>query len=419
MTVGIKHFNTVIIGGGQAGIATSYHLKQHGISHIVLEKNRIAERWRSVRWDSLVANGPAWHDRFPNLKFEDYADDDFVPKQRIADYFVEYVQKFELPIQQGSCVQQVIRNTESTGFVVTTADGVYTCHHIVAATGPFQHPSIPPIVPEDSGLYQCHSADYKNPDQLPDGAVLVVGAGSSGAQIADDLNRAGKTVYLSIGAHNRPVRYYRGRDLCWWLGVLGIWHQPQLPPEAAHLASPATGDHGKNGTVDFRKLAHQGIILVGATNTFDGNSIYFKDTLQQDIATGDAHYLAMLDAIDAHIDSYNLHLPEHPEARHIPDDPECLKHPILQLDTKQNHLQSIIWATGFKYDFSWLQVDAFTKDDTPDHYRGVSKCAGVYFVGLPFLSCIGSNFIWGVWYDAQHIANQIALQNKYMQWECT
>ncbi len=407
------YFDTVIIGGGQAGIATSYHLKQHGISHIVLEKNHIAERWRSVRWDSLVANGPAWHDRFPNLKFDDYADDDFVPKERIADYFVEYVQKFDLPIKEGISVQQVVRNPENSGFIVTTADGgIYTCHHIVSATGPFQKPSIPPIVSEDSGLYQLHSADYKNPKQLPDGGVLVVGAGSSGTQIADDLNRAGKTVYLSLGAHNRPVRYYRGRDLCWWLGVLGIWHQPHPPVDTAHLASPATGDYGKDGTVDFRKLAHQCITLVGATDRFDGKILYFKDNLQQDIATGDAHYLAMLDAIDTHIDTYNLDFPEHPEARHILYDPTCLQQPILQISTQD--IQSIVWATGFTYDFRWLQVDAFTDDGTPDHFRGVSKCAGVCFVGLPFLSCIGSNFIWGVWYDAQHIANQIALQNTYM-----
>lgn len=220
MSVEQIHVDTLVVGAGQAGVAMSEHLGKLGVPHLVLERKRIAEAWRSGRWDSLVANGPAWHDRFPGLEF-DLHPDAFAAKDQVADYFEAYARQVNAPIRTGVEVRQVQRNIGRPGFTVETSMGPIQANRVVAATGPFQRPVIPPIAPADTGLLQIHSADYRNPRQLPEGAVLVVGAGSSGVQIADELQRAGRPVYLSVGAHDRPPRAYRGRDFCWWLGVLG------------------------------------------------------------------------------------------------------------------------------------------------------------------------------------------------------
>src|SRR6185503_13298843 len=219
----IEYVDTVVVGGGQAGLAMSEHLSRCGIPHLVLERHRIAERWRSERWDSLVANGPAWHDRFPNMEFSDVPPDAFAPKEKVADYFVAYAKQIAAPIRCGVEVTLVQRNAGRPGFRVETSGGVIEANNVVAATGPFQRPIIPPLVPEEAGVLQIHSSAYRNPRQLPAGAVLVVGAGSPGTQIADELRQAGRRVYLSVGPHERPPRAYRGLDFCWWLGVLGKW----------------------------------------------------------------------------------------------------------------------------------------------------------------------------------------------------
>ena len=219
----VEKVDTLVVGGGQAGVAMSEHLSNGGVSHVVLERSRIAERWRSERWDSLVANGPAWHDRFPNMEFPGGGPDDFVTKEEVADYLVAYAEMNNAPIRTGVDVLKVTRRETGAGFLVETSAGLFEANNIVAATGPFQRPVIPAVAPIDAGLMQIHSSAYRNPDRLPKGAVLVIGAGSSGAQIAEELMRSGKQVFLSVGSHDRPPRSYRGRDFVWWLGVLGKW----------------------------------------------------------------------------------------------------------------------------------------------------------------------------------------------------
>ncbi|QKJ88649.1 SidA/IucD/PvdA family monooxygenase [Paramixta manurensis] len=415
MTREIEEIDTLVIGAGQAGVAMSEHLTQLGIPHLVLEKNRIAEAWRSGRWDSLVANGPAWHDRFPGMTFPGVDPDDFVPKEQIADYFVAYADKFNAPIRTGVEVKRLERNHRQPGFRVETSAGVIHARHVVAATGPFQRPVIPPIAPADRSLTQIHSAHYRNPQQLPDGGVLVVGAGSSGVQIADELQRAGKTVYLSVGAHDRPPRAYRQRDFCWWLGVLGLWDAASQPGKE-HVTIAVSGARGGH-TVDFRALAHQGVNLVGLTQSFREGEVTFANDLAENIARGDANYLALLDAADAYIARNGLDLPEEPEARHILPDPACLTNPIRRLNFAEAGITSIVWATGYAVDYSWLQVNAVDEAGRPQHQRGVSSEPGIYFLGLPWLSRRGSTFIWGVWHDAKYIADHIATQHKYLDYQ--
>ncbi len=252
----------LVIGGGQAGLAMSEHLSAADVPHLVLERDRIAERWRTGRWDSLVANGPAWHDRFPTLEFLDVGPDEFASKDQVVDYFVSFAKKISAPIRCGVEVVSARRSEGRPGFHVETTDGSIDARYLVAATGPFQRPVIPPIVPGDAAPLQMHSSAYRNPGQLPEGAVLVVGAGSSGVQIADELLASGRRVYLSVGPHDRPPRRYRGRDFCWWLGVLGKWDAETPPQGAEHVTIAVSGAHGGQ-TVDFRGLEARGMTLVG------------------------------------------------------------------------------------------------------------------------------------------------------------
>ena len=421
MTAEIQTINTLVVGAGQAGIAASEHLSQLGVEHLVLERQRIAQAWRTGRWDSLVANGPAWHDRFPGLEFKGDRDG-FPGKDEVADYFEDYVRQIKAPVRTGVEVRRVTRNQGRPGFTVETSEGVIEARNVIAATGPFQVPVIPPIAPAapaapaDGSLLQIHSAHYHRPAQLPEGAVLVVGAGSSGVQIADELQRAGRKVFLSVGAHDRPPRAYRGRDFCWWLGVLGEWDAAIAKPGREHVTIAVSGARGGH-TVDFRALGHQGITLVGLTESFADGSVRFRDDLAENIANGDANYLAMLDAADDYIRRNGLDLPEEPEARRRLLDPECVTHPLRELDLAAAGITSIIWATGYRVDFSWLQVDSFEPGGKPRHHRGVGHEPGIYFLGLPWLSRRGSSFIWGVWHDAKFVADHIAKQRRYSDYD--
>lgn len=408
----VETIDTLVVGAGQAGIAMSEHLNNCGIPHLILERHRIAERWRSERWDSLVANGPAWHDRFPGLQFTAADPDSFVPKEQVADYFVEYAEKIKAPVRCGVDVKSVQRNANRPGFRIETSEGVVEANNVVAATGPFQRPLLPALVPESSGVTQLHSNTYRNPEQLPDGAVLVVGAGSSGVQIADELSRAGKRVYLSVGPHDRPPRRYRNRDNVWWLGVLGKWEAAALAPGTEHVTIAVSGARGGH-TIDFRNLADQGMVLVGRTEGYKDGIITFAPDLADNIARGDANYLSVLDEADAYVARNGLELPEDPEARMIGPTPKCVAEPILELDLQKEGVTAIIWATGYAVDYSWLEVDAFDEHGKPNHQRGISSEPGIYFLGLPWLSRRGSSFIWGVWHDAKFLADQIAIQRDY------
>lgn len=401
----VEKVDTLVIGGGQAGLAVSGHLGRRGREHLVLERRRIAERWRAERWDSLVANGPAWHDRFPDLEFK-CDGDAFASRDEIVAYLEAYARQIKAPVRSGVEVTALHHAADGT-FRAETSEGVIEAKNVVSATGPFQKPIIPAMVPESSGIMQIHSAHYRNPSQLPEGAVLVVGAGSSGAQIADELQRAGRRVYLSVGPHDRPPRAYRGKDFVWWLGALGKWNAKTLGPGMEHVTIAVSGAYGGH-TVDFRRLAHRGIVLVGRTEGFADGKMLFAPDLKANIERGDANYLSVLDEADAHIADKGMDFPAEPDARRLEPMPECALKPILSLDLKDAGVTSIIWATGYALDYGWIKFDVFDDKGRPAHERGVSKVPGLYFVGLPWLSRRASAFIWGVWHDADYIAEQIA-----------
>jgi len=411
----VEVVDTLVVGGGQAGVAMSEHLSKMGVPHLVLERHRIAERWRTERWDSLVANGPAWHDRFPGMEIAGVDPDGFATKEGMADYFVAYAEMIKAPIRCGVEVKQVERLVGRPGFRVETSQGVIEANSVVAATGPFQRPIMPAMIPAEAGIPQIHSSAYRNPQQLPDGAVLVIGAGSSGVQIADELRRAGRRVYLSVGAHDRPPRAYRGRDFCWWLGVLNKWDMETPGPGTEHVTIAVSGARGGE-TIDFRRLAAEGMMLVGVTKSYQGGKLTFANDLAANIARGNANYMSLLDEADAYVARNGLDLPLDPEARKAEPDPDCVTHPILSLDLAEAGIKSIIWATGYSADYSWLKIDpnAFDEKGKPRHHRGVSVEPGIYFLGLPWQSRRGSSFVWGVWHDAKHLADRISTQRKYL-----
>lgn len=397
--------DTLVIGGGQAGLSMSHHLTEQGIPHLVLEKKRIAESWRTARWDSLVANGPAWHDRVPGHTFDDMDAEAFAGKDRVADYFEVLAQRIKAPVRCGVAVHELTRTDD--GFRAETNAGVVLARNVVLATGPFQRPRIPDIVPASSGITQIHSHGYRNPDQLPAGAVLVVGAGSSGAQIADELLRAGRKVYLSVGPHDRPPRRYRGRDFVWWLGVLGKWDVKARPVGTEHITIAVSGAYGGH-TIDFRRFAARGMVLLGRTSACRDGVLHLNDDLARNITAGDANYLSVLDEADAYAVAQGLDLPLEPEARTIGPDPDCVTNPIRSLDLAGAGITSIVWATGYALDFGWVKIDVFDAVGKPRHTDGVSDVPGLYFIGLPWMRNRASAFIWGAWRDAELLAAHVA-----------
>ncbi len=403
----VEKVETLIIGGGQAGLAMSEQLSKRGLSHLVVERHRIAERWRSERWDGLHANGPAWHDRLSGSPIAGVDPDGFATRDQMVDYLVAYAEHIGAPVRSGVEVTRLRQMGGGRGFRAETSTGAIEAKNVVVATGPFQRPLIPTVVPPQAGIEQMHSSRYRNPAQLRQGAVLVVGAGSSGAQIADELSRAGRRVYHAVGGHQRPPRRYRGRDVVWWLGVLGVWQATTRGPTEKHVTIAVSGAYGGQ-TIDFRRLAARGVILVGRAEAFADGAMRFSPDLASNLAQGDAYLLSLLDKADAYAAREAPELPEEPEARILAPEPPCVTDPILRLDLQAAGVATIIWATGYALDFGWLNIDVFDGRGAPKHRRGVTDVPGLYFLGLSWLSRRASSFIFGVEYDAAHLAEHIA-----------
>lgn len=407
-----ESIEVLVVGAGQSGIAMSEHLRRANIPHLVLERERVAERWRSRRWDSLVANGPAWHDRLPGRHF-DANPDEFVPKEAVADYLVDYASHIEMPVRAGVEVMKVTRRTAAPGFFVETSEGPLHARFLVAATGAYQRPIVPDIIPASAPVRQLHSADYRNPSQLSDGGVLVVGGGASGAQIATELHEAGRDVTLSIGAHERPPRRYRQRDYVWWLGALGLWDLVAPPSGAAHVPFAVTGARG-GYTVDFRTLAASGMTITGRTMEYVDGVVRFGNDVAENIIAAEKKYLALLEQADAYVERNGIDLPPEPEAHNFLPMPRSITDPLQEIDLVRAGITSVIWATGYREDFSWLPAGAVDDAGRARQLRGAATNEpGIYFLGLPWLTRRASSFIYGVSEDAGHVTDLIKTQRYY------
>lgn len=385
----------------------SHMLKQRGRPHLVLERHRVAERWRTERWHGLRFQFPNWFVRLPDFPFPHEDPDGFATTKEIVDYLAAYAAFVAPPIRCGVAVTAVRRRDGAPGFVAETSEGPIEAANVVVATGPYQRSIVPALLPPDSGLFQVHASGYTEPGQLPEGAVLVVGSGASGAQITEELVRAGRRVYLSAGRHRRMPRRYRGRDLIWWLAELGLDRTPvdnRGPDATLPLITGAYGGH----TIDFRDFAAQGVTLLGKAEAARDGAVLFAADLADSLAYGDAAYLGFLDIVDTYVQRNGLDVPAEPDARVLRPLPRAVIEAPRQLDLAAAGVRAVLWATGYGFDFDWLDVPVLNAGGEPVHRDGITEVPGLYFLGLQWLSRMNSSFLSGVGEDAARLADHIA-----------
>jgi putative flavoprotein involved in K+ transport len=399
-----ERVETLVIGGGQAGLAMSHHLKRRGLPHLVLERGRIGERWRSERWDGLKFQFPNWSVRLPDFPFPHSDPDGFADLGTIVDFIDAYAAFVAPPIRCGVEVTRL--SQDGAGFLAETSDGAIAARNVVVATGPYQRPlRASPF--EDAGLLEVHASHYRNPAQLPDGAVLVVGAGASGAQIAEELHRAGRRVFLSVGRHNRLPRRYRGRDLIRWLADMRLDQTPVEQRGEMKLLPVISGAYGGH-TVDFRRFGAEGITLLGRVTSVAGHVADIAPDLPDNLARGDLGYATFCDMVDDYVRKRGLDLAEDAATRARLPDPAGVTHPLRRLDLRAEGITSVILATGYRLDFGWIDLPAFDGDGEPRHRHGIGAVPGLYFLGLQWMSRMASSFMSGVGDDAAVLADHIA-----------
>jgi len=410
------HYPVVIVGGGQAGLSVSYCLKQKGIDHIIFEKNKVASAWASKRWDSFCLVTPNWQCTLPGFP---YAGDDphgFMHRDDIVKYVEAYAESFQPNIEEGVSVKKITLSSSSSSdrqYHIDTTIGSYSASQVVIAVGGYHQPKYPRIAERlPSEVAQIHSSEYKNPAALPEGAVLVVGTGQSGCQIAEDLHLAGKKVHLCVGGAPRSPREYRGKDVVDWLDQLGYYdipidEHPQKETVRTKTNHYVTG-RGGGREIDLRQFATEGMQLYGKLDEIQGNRLILKDDLQQNLDQADGVAESIKRTIDAYIEKNNIEAPI--EASYEPVwQPENTP---VSVDLKAENITTIIWAIGYHMDFRWIDVPVFDGKGYPTHERGVTTAEGLYFIGLPWLYTWGSGRFSGVARDAEHLAERIAIQNK-------
>ena len=412
-------YDVIVVGAGQAGLAVSHFLQRDGREHVVLERGRIGETWLSQRWDSFTLNAPDFMNVLPGLPYDGQGRDTFSRGEALVRYFQRYVHEFDLPVRTGVSVISVGRSEEHGRFVVTVAtDGrgpeFITGRSLVIASGIQNTPRIPPIgsrVPSE--LLQLHTATYRNPEALPPGAVVVVGSGQSGCQIAEELLEAGRPVYLCTSKVGRAPRRYRGRDLLeWWadMKILDVTLTSLEDTAISRMAQPQISGLGVHGhTVSLQQLARQGAVILGRLLDIDGGALVLNDDAAANVRFADSFSKKLKTDIDAYLARIGIEAPPPVEDPADVPDPgaECAS-PLRRLDLRDAGVGAIIWATGFLADFGWIHLPVLDSEGKPMHRRGISPVPGMYFLGFPWLNSRKSGLIYGVGEDARYIADAIA-----------
>jgi putative flavoprotein involved in K+ transport len=402
-----KHFSVIVIGGGQAGLSASYLLKEGGIDHIVFEKNRLAESWRSKRWDTFCLVTPNWQCQLPGHPYSGPDPNLFMVKDEILAYIESYARSFQPPIYEGVTVSRLQRN-DSDVFEVATDIGTFTANQVIVATGGYQDATIPRMAERVCmEIHQVHSSEYKNGELLPPGEVMVVGSGQSGCQIAEDLHLAGRRVHLCVGGAPRTARRYRGKDVVDWLNDMGYYDKPiHEHPQKERVRTKAnhyvTG-RGGGRDIDLRKFAKEGMCLYGRLKEIRGSIARFSADLKQNLDQADTVAESIKNTIDKFIDANGISAPVEPRYQPLwqPDTE------ILELDYIAAGITTIIWSIGFHADYRWVELPIFDGKGYPSHHRGIATVPGVYFLGLPWQYTWGSGRFSGVGRDAKYLVEHI------------
>ena len=390
--------DAVVIGGGQYGLAASWHLTHRGIEHVVLERGEIAQTWRSERWDSFALNTPTWMNRMPGDPDDVEPRDAFLTRAGVVEKFETYAMRHRLPVRTSTTVSAVEPGRRAGTFLVSTAgkdgDGgeVIEARHVVVASGAQPRPRRPTLADQLPGtVHQLHSVDYRSPDALPGGAVLVVGSAQSGVQIAEDLVDAGRTVYLCASPVGRLRRRQRGRDSLEWLVRVGFYDEtPEQLPDPAMMAMPIpqiSGVGPLGHTVGLQSLEALGVRLLGRPIGVAGDRIELDDSLGASIAVGD-RVSAQLNAIveQGIRELGETPLPLEPDPADDPHPDPTSVHSPDHIDLETQDISTVIWATGYVADFGYLRVPVLDEWGVPIHDRGAARVPGMHFLGLRWLT---------------------------------
>ncbi|MGH3481953.1 MAG: flavin-containing monooxygenase [Nocardioidaceae bacterium] len=381
----IAAVDTVVIGAGQAGLAVSHLLGKAGRDHVVLDRGRVAESWRSQRWDSLRLLTPRWMSRLPDWRYTGAGQDGYMAGAELVRYLERYAATTAAPLELGREVMDVAARGD--GYRVVTDDRSWQARHVVIATGPTGRPHIPDTASGlDPGVHLITPLQYRNPDQLPAGGVLVVGAAASGAQIADELARAGRRVVLAAGRHVRIPRRYRGMEIYWWLEQLG--HMSRTidtvadPDAARRQPSPQlTGrepDDPRGADLNLRTLEAAGVELTGRMRRFDGMQVTLADDLADTIRAAERRQARLLDGVDRYVEHHHLTREVDPPDRPAPIPSRGSR---TQLDLRGEGIATVVLATGLRAHYPWLRVPVFNPDGTIRQVRGSTPAPGLYVVG--------------------------------------
>jgi putative flavoprotein involved in K+ transport len=410
----VTRTETVVIGAGQAGLALSRHLTAAGHPHVVLDRGRVAERWRTERWESFRLLTPNWQLTLPGQRYSGPDRDGFLNRDQLVGFLERYAQSFGAPVRTGVTVHRV-RPAAGGAWVVETTAGMFEAANVVVATGHHGLPRIPLVCAQrlPADVLQYHTSHYRRPDQLPPGGVLVVGAGPSGQQIADELALAGRTVVIATGRHRTLPRRYRGRDAHWWLDRMGAFERTvdSLADPHAVRSAPAFVLAGGHHDLDLRRLVAHGVLPAGRLAGVLGPTVWFADDLAATVTAADDNARAFRSAVDGFVARTGLIVD-------APDDPPPPPGRWINTAPRTLHLhhlgiRSVIWATGFRRDFSWIAADVFDADGEPVQRRGVTAAPGLYFLGLRWMHRRGSDTIHGVGADAAHLADVITSHGPF------
>ena len=409
----MRRTEAVVIGGGQAGLAMSRCLAQHGIDHVVLERGRVGERWRSERWDSLRLLSPNWHTRLPGFRYDGPDPDGFMRTGELVGLLERYARTIDAPVEERTTVLGV--EPGGPGYRVETDRGGFEARSVVIATGHCDVPDVPRVaagLPPD--IVQLAPSRYRRASQLPAGGVLVVGASASGVQLADEIHASGRPVTLAAGRHNRLPRVYRGRDIVWWLDAMGVFDEAaeDEPDLARARRQPSLQLVGRpdRATLDLPALERRGVRLAGRLTAIDGGRARFADDLVAHTAAADARLARLLQKIDAFAATSGLDGEVGPPE---PFTPFLWPSPApTELDLRQAGIRSVVWATGYRREYPWLRVPVLDEVGEIRHSGGVTPAPGLYVIGLYFLRRRKSSFIDGVGQDAIELAAHLASHRR-------